>query len=112
MPARLSRSPDRMRTRAPACAVALFPAVLSAVVSLGGCAAVAREQPPSEAQAAGPTPAPPTQAHSCSAPVSLPKGICGGCSVSCGDRQASCTTGEEWPGGSASCMKTAVCECR
>jgi hypothetical protein len=111
MPARLSRSPSRMRTRAPAFAVALIPAVLATVVSLGGCAAVAREQPPSEAQATGPTPAP-TQTHSCSAPVSLPKGICGACSVSCGNKQASCTPGEEWPGGSGSCMKTAVCECR
>ncbi|HYB33332.1 MAG TPA: hypothetical protein VED45_07870 [Steroidobacteraceae bacterium] len=89
--------------------LALLAACLAGIVSLGACAGVAREQPP-DAPAAGPSPAP-AQVHSCSAPVSAPKGTCGGCSVSCGDQQASCTPGEEWPGGSA-CMKTAVCGCR
>jgi hypothetical protein len=50
--------------------------------------------------------------NSCSAPKSAGQGSCGGCSVSCGDKQASCTAGEEMPGGSAMCLKNAVCECR
>jgi len=49
--------------------------------------------------------------NACEAPASSPRGTCSGCSVSCGDKQASCTAGEEWPGGSESCLKSAVCEC-
>jgi hypothetical protein len=52
------------------------------------------------------------QNNACEAPASSPKGTCSGCSVSCGTKQSSCTPGEEWPGGSESCLKTAVCESR
>jgi hypothetical protein len=50
--------------------------------------------------------------NACQAPPSSPNGTCSGCSVSCGQKQAACTPGEEWPGGSTSCLKSAVCECR
>ncbi len=52
------------------------------------------------------------QNNSCSAPASTPKGGCQGCSVSCGAQQASCTPGQEWLGGSETCMSPAVCTCR
>ncbi|MBS0378234.1 MAG: hypothetical protein JSS29_07100 [Proteobacteria bacterium] len=52
------------------------------------------------------------QNNSCSAPASTPKGGCQGCSVSCGAQQASCTPGQEWLGGSETCMSPAVCACR
>jgi len=50
--------------------------------------------------------------NTCTAPKSAGQGSCAGCSISCGDKQASCTAGEEMPGGSAMCLKNAVCECR
>jgi hypothetical protein len=40
-------------------------------------------------------------------------GSCSGCSVSCpADKQASCKQGQEWPGGSPTCMREAKCECK
>ena len=51
--------------------------------------------------------------NACDARASTPNGSCAGCSVSCtGDKQASCQQGQEWPGGSPTCMRNAVCECR
>ena len=51
--------------------------------------------------------------NSCSAPVSTPQGSCAACSVSCGtDKHAACQQGQEWPGGSPTCMHNAVCECQ
>jgi hypothetical protein len=103
-----------MRTFARAFARARIPILLlllAGVAALGGCAGVAHQQQPSDGQSAGPAPTP-DQPHSCSVPASAPKGICAGCSVSCGDQQASCRAGEEWAGNGGSCMKTAVCECR
>jgi hypothetical protein len=52
------------------------------------------------------------QNNACSAPVSQPKGGCQGCSVSCCAQQASCTPGQEWLGGSETCMSPAVCVCK
>jgi len=106
MPGRCGHRSNRMTMLARAFALAL------AVVSVGGCAGLAPEPQPSDPQSAGPSPAPAQAARACSAPKSTPKGICAGCSVSCDDRLASCTAGEEWAGDGGSCMKTAVCECR
>jgi hypothetical protein len=58
------------------------------------------------------TPAPPAQNNSCSAPKSSGQGSCPGCSVSCGAKQASCTPGQEIPGGSAICVTAASCTCQ
>jgi len=58
------------------------------------------------------TPAPPAQNNSCSAPKSSGQGSCPGCSVSCGAKQASCTAGQEIPGGSAICITAASCTCQ
>ncbi len=52
------------------------------------------------------------QNNACSAPVSQPKGGCQGCSVSCGTQQASCAPGQEWLGGSYTCMSPASCVCK
>jgi hypothetical protein len=57
-------------------------------------------------------PAPPAQNNSCSAPKSSGQGSCPGCSVSCGAKQASCTPGQEIPGGSAICITAASCTCQ
>jgi hypothetical protein len=111
----------------PVTAALLASAWLSAAVALAGCAASAPDQQAAKANNAvahddsaatfGPTVvAPVTQAqhtNSCTAPMSMPHGSCARCSVSCGEKQASCTAGEEWPGGSTagSCLKSAVCEC-
>lgn len=54
----------------------------------------------------------PPQNNACAASASTPKGGCQGCSVSCGTQQASCTPGQEWLGGSYTCMSPAVCVCR
>jgi hypothetical protein len=48
----------------------------------------------------------------CSAPKSTPTGSCGGCEVSCGDKQASCSPGQEIPGGSSMCIQPASCTCQ
>ena len=49
---------------------------------------------------------------SCSVPPSQTNS-CPGCSVSCTNgAQATCRQGQEWPGGSPTCMRDAVCECR
>jgi hypothetical protein len=58
------------------------------------------------------TPAPPAQNNSCSAPKSSGQGSCPGCSVSCGAKQASCTPGQEIPGGSSICITAASCTCQ
>ncbi len=57
-------------------------------------------------------PQPPTQNNACSAPKSSPRGSCAGCSVSCGNQQASCTPGQEIPGGSDICVQNASCTCQ
>jgi len=57
-------------------------------------------------------PQPPSQNTSCSAPKSSPKGGCPGCSVSCSGQQASCTPGQEFPGGSDLCLQGASCSCQ
>src|SRR5215831_15402212 len=89
-------------------------------LSLAACVANEKASPAAPSSETGPpsTPAgaPPGserdgQGNSCSVPPSRPRGSCGGCSVNCGDRAASCTPGEEWPSGVPSCQKTAVCEC-
>ena len=84
--------------------------VIGSIVAIAGCATEAQKGP---ANAAG-TPASASSApsHSCSVPDSSPQGTCLGCSVSCGDRQAFCTIGQEFPGGSVQCVKSSVCECR
>jgi len=57
-------------------------------------------------------PAPPGKNNKCSAPRSTPTGSCGGCEVSCGDKQASCSPGQEIPGGSSMCIQPASCSCQ
>jgi hypothetical protein len=57
-------------------------------------------------------PAQPGKNNKCSAPKSAPNGACGGCEVSCGDKQASCSPGEEVPGGSNICITPASCSCQ
>ncbi len=57
-------------------------------------------------------PAQPTKNNTCSAPKSSPRGSCPGCSVSCGAQQASCSPGQEFPGGSDICMTGASCQCQ
>lgn len=57
-------------------------------------------------------PQPPTKNTSCSAPTSGPKGGCPGCSISCSGQQASCTVGQEFPGGSDLCMQSSSCTCQ
>jgi hypothetical protein len=56
--------------------------------------------------------APPAKNNTCSAPKSAGKGSCQGCSVSCGAQTASCTPGQEFPGGSDICMQSASCTCQ
>ena len=56
-----------------------------------------------------PTAGAPPANNACTAPSS-PKGQCSGCSVSCADKQASCTAGTEWPDGSG-CIKSSECTC-
>jgi hypothetical protein len=58
------------------------------------------------------TPAPPAGNNTCSAPKSTPLGACPGCSVSCGAKQASCSPGQEVPGGSTICLQGASCTCQ
>ena len=57
-------------------------------------------------------PPPPSQNNSCSAPRSTPKGGCPGCSVSCSSQHASCSPGQEFPGGSDMCLQNASCTCQ
>jgi hypothetical protein len=57
-------------------------------------------------------PLPPSQNNSCSAPTSSPKGGCPGCSVSCSGQHASCSPGQEFPGGSDLCLQAASCTCQ
>src|SRR5262245_37077879 len=57
-------------------------------------------------------PAPPGRNNKCSAPKSTPTGSCGGCEVSCGDNTASCSPGQEIPGGSSMCIQPASCSCQ
>jgi hypothetical protein len=57
-------------------------------------------------------PQPPAQNTSCSAPKSSPQGGCPGCSVSCSGQHASCTPGQEFPGGSELCLQSASCTCQ
>jgi hypothetical protein len=57
-------------------------------------------------------PQPPGQNNSCSAPKSSPRGACPGCSVSCSAQHASCSPGQEFPGGSDICMQDASCACQ
>jgi hypothetical protein len=91
------------------------------VLALSACVANEKASPASPAGETGP----PTttaggsdssnrdgQNNSCSAPPSTPRGSCGGCSVNCGDKEAICVAGEEWPSGGPSCQKTAMCACR
>lgn len=54
----------------------------------------------------------PGRNNKCSAPKSSPNGACGGCEVSCGDKQAACSPGEEVPGGSNMCIQPASCSCQ
>jgi hypothetical protein len=98
----------------------LVSAALAATLLLcSGCATNAKNQSGSYNETGPPSTAAPASAdseraagtNSCTAPASAPRGSCGGCSVNCGDKQAYCRSGEEWPSGGASCMKTAVCEC-
>lgn len=49
---------------------------------------------------------------SCNAPAS-PSGSCASCSVTCvSGQQATCQQGQEWPGGSPTCMREAQCSCK
>ena len=57
-------------------------------------------------------PLPPAQNNACSAPKSSPRGACAGCSVSCSAQHASCTAGQEFPGGSDLCLQQASCTCQ
>jgi len=57
-------------------------------------------------------PVAPGKNNKCSAPKSAPSGSCGGCEVSCGDKQASCSPGQEIPGGSSMCIQAASCTCQ
>jgi hypothetical protein len=57
-------------------------------------------------------PVAPAKNNTCSAPKSAGKGSCPGCSVSCGAQTASCTPGQEFPGGSDICMQSASCTCQ
>src|SRR5215469_18157437 len=96
-------------------------AALAAILLLCGCATSARQttdQSSSYNEAGPPSTAAPASGsesaagnNSCTASASSPRGTCGGCSVDCGDKQASCRSGEEWPSGGAACMRPAVCEC-
>jgi len=98
------------------------PAAAAAVLLLcTGCATSAKQttnQSGSYNEAGPPTSSAPASRsesaarnNSCTASASSPRGTCGGCSVDCGDKQASCKSGEEWPSGGAACMRPAVCEC-
>jgi hypothetical protein len=98
----------------------LVSAALAATLLLcSGCATSAKNQSGSYNESGPPDMAGPASAasegaagtNSCTAPASAPRGSCGGCSVNCGDKQASCRSGEEWPSGAAACMRTAVCDC-
>ena len=104
-------------------ALALLAAAGAACIGLpAGCATAARQPPARNSPAADPAgpvleQGPSSGAghgNTCTAPPSRPRGSCSGCSVSCDDKQAACTAGEEWAGGSGSgsCLKSAVCECR
>jgi hypothetical protein len=92
---------------------------LTALLFCSGCATSGENRsgsssetgPPRSAASGAPASEGAGQSNSCSAPASSPRGSCGGCSVTCGDKPAFCTPGEEWPSGGASCQKTAVCEC-
>ncbi len=57
-------------------------------------------------------PMPPAQNNACSAPKSAPRGACPGCSVSCSAQHASCSAGQEFPGGSDLCLQQASCTCQ
>jgi len=57
-------------------------------------------------------PVSPGRNNKCSAPKSAPNGACGGCEVSCGDKQAACSPGQEVPGGSNICIQPASCTCQ
>jgi len=57
-------------------------------------------------------PVAPAKNNTCSAPASAGKGSCPGCSVSCGAQSASCTPGQEFPGGSDLCLQPASCTCQ
>jgi hypothetical protein len=81
-------------------------------ISQGPDAYAAAQKPTNAAPVILLAPASSSRSNSCSAPNSTGQGSCAGCSVSCGDKQASCTAGQEMPGGSAMCLKEAVCECR
>jgi hypothetical protein len=82
--------------------------IMGFLAALAGCATETQKAP---ASATGTT-ASAASGHSCSVPDSSPQGTCLGCSVNCGDRQAFCTIGQEFPGGSVQCVKSSVCECR
>ena len=84
--------------------------LIGSIVTIAGCAAQTEKTP---TNATGtPAAAASAASHSCQVPDSSPQGTCLGCSVSCGDRQAFCTIGQEFPGGSTQCVKSSVCECR
>jgi hypothetical protein len=82
-------------------------------------AANAASQPPPAGMAVLPiigipvvAPVAPAKNNACSAPKSSPQGSCAGCSVSCGAKAASCTPGQEIPGGSSICITEASCVCQ
>jgi len=93
-------------------------ALLMVLLHCGGCATAAKSTGAEAAETGPPTRGPGMpvadegMTHSCSAPASSPRGSCGGCSVNCGDKQAFCRAGEEWPSGGQSCQQPAVCNCR
>ena len=98
----------------------LIPAALAAMLLVCAGCATSGNHPSGSANESGPpstASGPPasdrsSQGNSCSAPASAPRGSCGGCSVNCGDKEAICVAGEEWPSGGPSCQKTAMCACR
>jgi hypothetical protein len=76
--------------------------LIGSIVTIAGCAAQTEKIPTNSTGI-------PTAAASAQF---IAVGTCLGCSVSCGDRQACCTIGQEFPGGSTECVKGLVCECR
>ncbi|MGA2951206.1 MAG: hypothetical protein ABSD80_03120 [Caulobacteraceae bacterium] len=80
--------------------------------SVCSCGAAERRRSAWPGLSYSPVPAARGGDSSCSVPPSQ-TGSCPACSVSCsGDKHASCQQGQEWPGGSPTCMRDAKCECQ
>lgn len=82
----------------------------------GTCSCGTKPRPPSSGWGFSPANSNSARAageSACSAPPSSQNGSCASCSISCsGDKHASCSQGQEWPGGSPTCMRDAKCECQ